>query len=404
MTRCAAPSAAAVVLSGQRILFWGRLAGMSRREAQQLVRSRGGQVVESFAEPVDWIVCGEQSAVSHDEALRNLPEPLRDAAAAGTVAIVTESQLWQQLGLVEPQQDVHGLYTPAMLAQLLGVPLPMVRRWHRRGYIVPRREVRRLPYFDFEAVSVARPLADLLAAGVSPAAIERKLDELRRRLPGGEFPLAGLSMIAEGKQLLLRSGAALVEPSGQLRLDFSVPQSDELGTAAAECGVVSLAAHRGALPDDATPDQLVRLAQELEDQGALAEAAELYRAAMAAGGPRPELCFRLAELLYQAGDLSGARERYYLAIELDEDYVEARANLGCVLAEQGQCELAVAAFEGALAFHPHYADVHYHLARTLDRLHRAAEAELHWDDFLRLAPDSPWADEARWRLGDGVGP
>ena len=35
-----------------------------------------------------------------------------------------------------------------------------------------------------------------------------------------------------------------------------------------------------------------------------------------------------------------------MAIELDEDYVEARANLGCVLAEWGQRELAIAAFEG----------------------------------------------------------
>ena len=64
-----------------------------------------------------------------------------------------------------------------------------------------------------------------------------------------------------------------------------------------------------------------------------------------------------------------------MAVELDEDYVEARANLGCVLAETGQRELAVAAFEGALRYHPDYADVHYHLARTLDELHRRDEAE-----------------------------
>ena len=84
-----------------------------------------------------------------------------------------------------------------------------------------------------------------------------------------------------------------------------------------------------------------------------------------------------------------------MAVELDEDYVEARANLGCVLAETGQRELAVAAFEGALRYHPDYADVHYHLARTLDELHRRDEAESHWRAFLAQAPDSPWAEEAR---------
>ena len=84
-----------------------------------------------------------------------------------------------------------------------------------------------------------------------------------------------------------------------------------------------------------------------------------------------------------------------MAIELDENYVEARANLGCVLAETGQHDLAVAAFEGALAYHDDYPDVHYHLARTLDDLGRAAEATAHWQAFRKLAPDSPWGDEAR---------
>ena len=119
---------------------------------------------------------------------------------------------------------------------------------------------------------------------------------------------------------------------------------------------------------------------------------------MTAGGPRAEVCFLLAELLYRLGDVFAARERYFMAIELDEDFVEARANLGCVLAETGELELAVAAFQGALAHHRDYPDVHYHLARTLDELNRNEDAEEHWRLFLSLAPDSPWAAEARSRL------
>ncbi len=87
-----------------------------------------------------------------------------------------------------------------------------------------------------------------------------------------------------------------------------------------------------------------------------------------------------------------------MAIEQNEDYVEARANLGCVLAETGQLELAIAAFQGALQFHGDFPDVHYHLARVLDDLGRSSEAEGHWSRFLELAADSPWADEARSRL------
>ena len=61
---------------------------------------------------------------------------------------------------------------------------------------------------------------------------------------------------------------------------------------------------------------------------------------------------------------------------------------------------AVLAFHGALAYHGEYPDVHYHLAKTLDELDRPAEAEDHWRTFIELAPDSPWAAEARMRMNE----
>jgi tetratricopeptide (TPR) repeat protein len=91
-----------------------------------------------------------------------------------------------------------------------------------------------------------------------------------------------------------------------------------------------------------------------------------------------------------------------MALELDEDYLEARANLGCVLVETGQPELAIAAFQGALDRYRGYPDVHFHLARTLDDLGRTQEAVGHWREFLALAPGSPWAAEAQARLDADV--
>jgi tetratricopeptide (TPR) repeat protein len=159
---------------------------------------------------------------------------------------------------------------------------------------------------------------------------------------------------------------------------------------------------RGAHPFAA--DDLRSLADELEGCGRADQAIEVCRAILVSGQATPEDHFALAELLYRSGDLAAARERYYAAIELDEDFVEARANLGCVLAEQGETELAEAALRGALACHPDYADAHYHLARLLDRLGERAEAAAHWQRFAELAPASPWADEARDRIGPSVAP
>lgn len=349
-----------------------------------------------------WIVIGEAELPILDlsEAEEWLDAETREAADEGRIRVATETQLWQHLNLVDADHDVHRLYTPAMLADLLSVDIATIRRWHRRGLIKPARMVRKLPYFDFQEVATARRLAELLAAGVKAGALERKLADLARYLPDVERPLAQLSVIVEGKEILLRQGNGLIEPGGQLRFDFDAAETPEHDLDSDQPATpMTLSAEQAQAERLAqSPDEICRLAAELEDEGQLATAAEMYRAAMAVGGPKAEICFQLAELLYRQGDVAGARERYYMTIELDEDYVEARANLGCVLIESGQIDLAVAAFEGALSYHEDYADVHYHLARALDQLGREAEADEHWRRFLDLAPDSPWADQAHSRL------
>src|SRR3990172_5780314 len=97
-----------------------------------------------------------------------------EQGAAGALEIISETQFWQRLGMFDDESQGR-LYTPAMLAELLNVSVSIIRRWHRRKLIVPVREVRRLPYFDFQEVATARQLAALLAAGASPKEKERKL-------------------------------------------------------------------------------------------------------------------------------------------------------------------------------------------------------------------------------------
>jgi tetratricopeptide (TPR) repeat protein len=399
------------LLAGTRVAIVGRLAGMSKRDAQQLIRQHGGLCAEAADPSVSLIVVGGDVSLAADPAAAPLFDDATQATIeAGSVEVVSENKFWQRLGLVDDEEHVRRLYTPAMLAQLVGVPVAVVRRWHRRGLIRPVREVSRLPYFDFQEVATARQLAELLAAGISPTVIERKLTELARFVPGAQRPLAQLSIIVRGSRLLLRQGDGLVGPGGQLFFDFDTVKSDGHGSAESSPAILHrptisfaealrspTAPHRPVSPA-ATPDELLALAADLEDEGSLEAAIEAYRAYTAAAGPRAPIAFAMAELLYRLGDAAAARERYYMAIELDEDYVEARANLGCVLAELGDRELAAAAFEGALSLHPDYADAHFHLARTLDDLDRREEAALHWREFLHLAPESPWADAARERL------
>ena len=296
-------------------------------------------------------------------------------------------------------------YTAAMLAELVGVHVSRVRSWQRRGWVRPTSQTHRLAYFDFQELNVARQLAALHRLGAKPGLIAKKLKEIERRFPDVARPLVELTLVLDGRALLVRRGNGLVEPGGQLRIDFDALDRDEESEqpATIPSPAIFLSRQSSNLLASAAPKQLVNWAAELDEAGNLSGAAEMYRAAMSAGGPQPEMCFHLAEVLYRLGDLPAARERYFMALELDEDYVEARVNLGCVLLELQEPELAIGAFTGAIGSHDAYADAHYHLARTLDSLDRHAEAQAHWQRFADLAPDSPWADEARHRLAEPVG-
>ena len=390
----------ATPFSNKRVAFVGKLGGLNRRDASRLLRQSGGTPVDDLHHDVDLVVIGADELPIGDEAI--LSEKLRDAAAQGELEVISETEFWNRLGFGEQENSVRRLYTPAMLAHLLDVPVATVRRWHRRGLIVPAREVHHLPYFDFQEVATARRLAELLAAGASPSAIEKKLEQLARLVPDVERPLAQLSVIVEGRQLLLRQGEGLIEAGGQMRLDFEAIEELEVEheqVPAHEPAVLPIGSALSQQENVHSRDEMLAMASDLEDSGQSRDAIEMYRAILVAAGPSAEICFRLAELLYLVGDVTAARERYSMAVELDEDYVEARANLGCVLSETGELDLAMAAFQGALCSHPDYPDVHYHLARALDENSEHAQAERHWHEFVRLAPDSPWASEAKTRLG-----
>lgn len=362
-------------IAGRRLAIGSSLESMSRRAAAETLRRYGATVADLTDDALDGILIGDA-------------EP---AVARSGVAVIRETELWQRLGLVEGT-DLRRLYTPAMLAELVGTSVATIRRWHRQGTLIAAHCVRRLPYFDFTETAVARKLIELADAGCSLSMIDRRLARLAARLPDVPRPLADPRVVVDGRRLYLRQGDDLTEPGGQLLLDF-----DAGNEAAAEPAVLSFdqddAAEEGPMFATLRDEALAH-----EEQGELQAAVDIYRSILAAGGPTADLHFALGDVLYRQGDLSAARERFYAALELDEQFVEARLNLGCVLAETGDLELAEAAFVGTLSFHRDYADAHYHLARVLEQLGRESEAVGHYQQFLELSPESAWAAAARARL------
>ncbi|MEM6470191.1 MAG: tetratricopeptide repeat protein [Planctomycetota bacterium] len=396
-------------IAGVRIALVGRFGSMNRRQATNVLESFQAKVLdlakldpsrESPEHGLDWIVIGAEESVIAKEDL--LAAAWIDAAARGEVEVILETDLWQRLGLLDAEQSAKRIYTPAMLAELLSVSVQVIRRWHRRGLITPAMTLHRLPFFDYAEVASAKRLAGWIAAGASPKLIEKRLVELVQIFPGVQRPLDQLTILVEGKEVLLRQGDGLIEPGGQMRFDF------DAATEVTDEGEPILAF---GLPDqppmlrgvaESVEDELLQRAYAAEDADELKTAIDLYHTILARDGARADVNFQIAELLYRMNCLLAARERYYSAIELDPEFVEARASLGAVLAELGQRELAIAALRGALSLFEDYVDAHYTLAKVFEASGRGDEALPHWKRVSEIAPQSPWAAEANDRLDRSI--
>jgi tetratricopeptide (TPR) repeat protein len=294
---------------------------------------------------------------------------------------------------------VHRLWTAALLADVLEVPPAAVRHWIRAGLLAPARRAGSLEWFDFGQLVVGRRLARLLAVGLSLREIDAKL----AGLSGVAAPASARvleQVVADGRRLSIRSGGRLLAAGGQLQFTFYTADLDDGGDV--DLAPLPFVAAPDALPAPEDPrgevSEMLDLADDLEAAGEYVEAAEALRAVLQGHGPDPRVMFMLAELLYRCGDLTAARERYYATIEIDPDYLQARSSLGCVLAELGDHELALAALDGVLRQEPSYADAHWHVAGVLAEMGRGREARHHLGTFLALAPESPWATLARQRL------
>lgn len=392
-----------LILENKRIGLLGKLGAMTRKEACHWLKHYQATVSEKLTGELDLVIIGADELPDEDiQAMLN--EKLRERIRQGDTVLVHEHDLWAWLGLVD-DPSAKQLYTPAMVASLIKSPVSAVRRWHRIGLLPSIKVAHKLPYFDFEQVQCAKQIATWVKQGAKVTDLKKQLDDFGSRIANRS--LIDLDIRIDGRRILLYDDGNLVGSQGQLHLNFDEPIEDH--DTSEEPSILVIPSHVGQAslrgPRETqdqgplTRDGMLAAAEELEEAGRIQEAIEWHRVILAKYGLSAEIVFALGELLLRAGEVLAARERFYTAIEIDEDFVEARASLGCVLAETGQVDLAIAAFEGALAKDDHYPDVHYHLARSLDEIGNTQDATRHWLRFLQLSPQSPWADEALERIG-----
>ena len=277
---------------GKTLFFYGRLAFSPRRDAERFARERGFRVASTLRETVDRIVLGEGEPLAQvrTRLAAEFDERSRRAFELGTLAVVSETQFWNELAATYPADAPHssqpspppltpeepprstanGAFlfpelatsdalrsippatpesdseptletleelaateqfgcTPAALAELVGVSIETVRRWRRRGLLSTTREAGRLPSFSTRAVLVAKRLAFLCSTGLSDEFVERRVAAFRDFGPDVESIILRLTLSSDGRDVLLDGDAGPVDFRGQRRFDFGALPTDGSG-------------------------------------------------------------------------------------------------------------------------------------------------------------------------------
>lgn len=388
-------------LQGERLSFTGTLASMTHQQAHELVTQHGGEATQHVSKQTTMLVVGEEGWPLEDNGhpSQKLQQVTEWRVQGLHIKLINESEWLYLLGLHNRQQEVHRLYTPAMLSQLLSLSVNVIRRWERLGLIKAVRRVFRLPYFDFQEVASVRRLAELMDAGVSRHELEVSLSKLKDVMRDIDRPLAQLQILARDAHVLYRDERGIIEPiSGQRLMEFDPVETQPAEAVAIGDSIVSAAESESQHQQNWTYqnwlDQGSRLLEENQPQ----PAAEAFRLCLMDRPDEPEVHFNLADCLYRNGNLLGALERFHIAVELDHNYIEAWTQLGCIQEQLGDTQAALDAFGIALEAHPDFPEANFHKAQLLDQLGRADEAISLWETYLKFDSRGPWAETARQRL------
>ena len=391
-------------LQGERVVFTGTLASMTHHKAWEFVEQHGGQAAQHVSRQTTLLVVGEEGwpLEADGSPSVNLSQAQELIQEGTPIRIIKESDWLALIELRDPGVNMDQLNTPAMLTQMLNIPVGTIRRWERQGLIKPVRKIFRLPYFSFQEVASVRRLSQLLESGVHPRELEESLQHLGKVFNEIDAPLSQLTLLSQDAQLLLKDERGLIDPKqGQRVFDFGTEETEvpELAGEEEFEGTIEFTEHLK------TPEVKDRSAEEwfqegcqYLDAGEAKPAIEAFRLSLLGQPDVPETHLHLAEALYLKGNTEGALERYYVAVEWDHDYIEAWTQLGCLHNELGDPEAALQAFEIALQVHPDYPDAHLHTAEVLHQLNRVEEAVPHWKIYLEFDEMGPWADMARQRL------
>jgi tetratricopeptide (TPR) repeat protein len=344
------------------VAITGRLACMTRIEAFEVVRQRGGTPSQTVTKQTKLLIVGELGWPLLDD---GRPSNKLSRATDYGIPVASERRFLEWIGKAVPD-SVHKTYSADQLATLSKLSSDRIQELTQFGLLDERSG-----QFGFRDLASARQIAKLLADGVRLSEIIRAVSQIRKWLPD-----VGLANVR------LHAG-----PHYSLEVDQPGGRTDKNGQ-------FVLAVD----PSQNNPDDLFEQAQSAEEVGDMAEAERLYRILMKSNPTDASAPFNLGNLLRASARNVEAEAALRVATRVDPTSADAWYNLGDLLDEQGRVEAAIGCLHTALKVAPDYADAMFNLALLLQRQNQYAEAADFWRRYLASDRQSEWAARARRSL------
>jgi tetratricopeptide (TPR) repeat protein len=285
------------------------------------------------------------------------------------------------------------VFTDREVTRLLALTPRRAAQLRRLGLLHPSD---RPGSYSFREVVSLRVAKTLLEQGLTVRQVRTALGALRRLVPESEAPLAELRIVVRGGEVLIEREAQLLEPSGQIVMEFS---GKELAEAARDTVL------RGLVRPMARPETEAQRWFELGSQwdGDPAQwerAMDAYQRVTTLDVRHAPAWNNLGLLHHRLGRYEDARRHYEVALAADPTCAEAAYNLGSLRDDLGDLAGAIGWYRRALEVRPDYADAHFNLASALERRGDLGPARHHWARYVELDPDSQWAEIARAHAAD----
>jgi hypothetical protein len=279
-------------------------------------------------------------------------------------------------------------YSRQEVLRILQIGSRQLRAWEQ-AQLFPK-----LDSYSLQDLGQLRTLRLLRKEPIRADVLRRSIQAMKA-VAGMEHPLLEARPLRTGSRICFRHHGAIVDPiRRQFVFDFECAETGGRVLAAS----VTTRFQPAGDADHSPAQDLFLEAVQAEESGKKHQAIVLYERLLGVDPDFAPAYINLGTLCFHVQEFERAEWLYRRATQIDPSYVLAFFDLGNVLDELNRPEESIAAYRRAVELSPGYADAHYNLALACERRGRWREALKHWQAYLRVDKQGPWAEHARSQI------